>query len=153
MIRTPMLYVIAQFALFGIFFITYWTLPGSSTGILPTIGGISVAVAFAVLAAAGYEHLARNRSLPNITPTPQSQSGLITTGIYARIRHPIYTAVFAAFLGAALQHGHPLLFLFVGVLIVFFTFKSRYEEALLVDQFPTEYPAYRARTWRFLPFV
>lgn len=70
MIRTPMLYVIAQFALFGIFFITYWTLPGSSTGILPTIGGISVAVAFAVLAAAGYEHLARNRSLPNITPHP-----------------------------------------------------------------------------------
>jgi protein-S-isoprenylcysteine O-methyltransferase Ste14 len=42
--------------------------------------------------------------------------------------------------------------LFVAVVVVFF-FKSRGEERLMIEHFPDQYPAYRARVKALIPFV
>ena len=33
----------------------------------------------------------RNATLPNITPTPNARAALVESGVYAHVRHPIYT--------------------------------------------------------------
>ena len=75
---------------------------------------------------------------------------LVTTGIYAKVRHPMYTSVIMAVGGYALFFGSWLsLPLWLGVTI-FYVIKAVKEERLLENKFP-EYAAYRKRTWRLVP--
>ena len=109
-------------------------------------------IGFAVLMIAIWEHMRRNATLPNITPTPNAHVGLVDTGLYAYVRHPIYSGVLIGAVGVALAHGHLVPILVALVMIVFFTFKSRYEEGLLRAAYP-EYADYMTHTGRFLPFI
>lgn len=143
-------YVAFQFALFAALALALIVFPPGQTPLLRIIGLALIILAFAVLAAAVLEYRRANASLPNVTPTPDSHAGLVTSGIYARIRHPIYTSVLAGALGVALAHGHWLALLVALVMIPFFTAKSRYEETLLKAAYP-QYEAYMTRTGRFLP--
>jgi protein-S-isoprenylcysteine O-methyltransferase Ste14 len=78
---------------------------------------------------------------------------LVTGGPYRYVRHPIYSAILAMFLGSALAARH------VGGLVGFvlcfasFWIKLRQEEALMMRHFPGEYPAYCARVKALIPFV
>jgi protein-S-isoprenylcysteine O-methyltransferase Ste14 len=56
-------------------------------------------------------------------------------------------------LATAIQLGH--LAGMIGVLVVFvgFWIKSTYEEELMLKQFPDQYPAYRQRVKRIIPFL
>ncbi|NJL56045.1 isoprenylcysteine carboxylmethyltransferase family protein, partial [bacterium] len=83
-------------------------------------------------------------------PTPNERAALVQTGLYARIRHPIYTGVLITGIGAALAHGHIIILAIAAILAIFFTVKARYEESLLGVVYP-EYADYRQRTGRFLP--
>ncbi len=87
---------------------------------------------------------------PNITPEPKTHVPLVQTGIYSRIRHPIYTGVICIALGAALAHGHPVVLVIALAFIPFFTYKSMFEERLLRQQY-ADYEAYMLHTGRFLP--
>lgn len=145
-------YVIGQFILFGILAVALLVLPPGQTPLLRLIGLALMAAAFVVLGLAVLEFYSRNTTLPNVTPTPKQRAGLVETGIYRYVRHPIYTSVLSGALGAALAHGHVIPLLIALVLIVFFTAKSRYEESLLRAAYPT-YAAYMTRTGRFLPFL
>ena len=55
-------------------------------------------------------------------------------------------------LGVALAHGHIAVLLIALVMIVFFTFKSLYEESLLRAAYP-QYRDYMTRTGRVLPYL
>jgi protein-S-isoprenylcysteine O-methyltransferase Ste14 len=73
---------------------------------------------------------------------------LVTTGLYAKFRHPIYLFAQAAFFGVFLA-GHVWR---IGLLfIVLSSFgqmrRARREEAVLEHAFGEEYRAWRARTW------
>lgn len=83
-------------------------------------------------------------------PSPLADSKLIETGVYKFIRHPIYAGLILAFFGYAIvdDSGYKLL-ISVGLLIWFY-FKSRYEENLLIEKFP-EYLEYKKRSGRFFP--
>ena len=74
-------------------------------------------------------------------------SDLVTTGLYSRIRNPIY--VFGAFLvlGIIIWSGRPLLLLFFAVLIPAQIFRSRKESAVLEAKFGDEYRQYKQKTW------
>ena len=76
---------------------------------------------------------------------------LIQSGPYARVRHPIYTGMLLAMMGTALFVGEWRALL--GVLLVFVThwLKARREEALLAEQFGTQYLEYRERTGSLVP--
>jgi protein-S-isoprenylcysteine O-methyltransferase Ste14 len=69
----------------------------------------------------------------------------VTRGVYARLRHPIYTGIAVVIFGFVLR-GITRAGLIVGVVaLVYLWFKSRYEEKLLAARYP-EYEAYRKTT-------
>lgn len=83
----------------------------------------------------------------------KEQHELVIDGPYAFVRHPIYSGVLMLSLGAVTFHGHSYGF----IAFVFFTiglwYKSDQEERLLTDHFPQDYPNYRKRVRRFVPFI
>lgn len=89
-----------------------------------------------------------------LTPLPHPRDGarLVETGIYARVRHPIYGGIILGALGWGLATASPIALLVAVVVFVFYLLKSMREEAWLVTRFP-EYPRYRERTRRFMPWI
>ena len=85
-------------------------------------------------------------------PKPGEQAQLVRHGIYAVIRHPLYTSVIAAAMGWALVWQRWPALLVSVVLIPFFHAKTRREERWLREQFP-EYADYERRVRRFVPWL
>lgn len=106
----------------------------------------AVGIAFAIWAR---WHLGRNWSS---VPTLKEGHELVTSGPYARVRHPIYTGMLTAALGSALTLGGVALIAFVACCVAFL-WRVPVEERLMQQQFPNDYPAYRARTKALIPFV
>jgi protein-S-isoprenylcysteine O-methyltransferase Ste14 len=78
---------------------------------------------------------------------------LITSGPYALVRHPIYTGLLTMFVGTVIVLGHV-----AGIIAMPFVFgslwiKLRYEEKLMLKQFPNEYAAYQQCVKRLIPFI
>ena len=72
---------------------------------------------------------------------------LVTGGLYAKIRHPIYVFGTLAFLFVVLAlQGWPALIIWVIVILIQVT-RVRREERVLAETFGAEYTAYRSRTW------
>ncbi|MFW2382237.1 MAG: methyltransferase family protein [Acidimicrobiales bacterium] len=93
--------------------------------------------------------LGLGRSLtPSPMPMPESQ--LQTGGLYALVRHPIYTGVMALVVGVALGSGSIVRAGIAAATLLFFNIKARWEESRLVEKFP-EYPAYATTVPRFIP--
>ncbi len=78
---------------------------------------------------------------------------LVTSGPYAAIRHPIYTALILLFLGLALFIASAGAWIGLALVILSCWVKLRQEEALMLRQFPDSYPAYMARTRRLVPLL
>lgn len=78
--------------------------------------------------------------------TPQARR-LVTTGLYARIRNPIYVASPFLVIGLALvlDQWWPLLLLLA--LVPIQMLRARREAAVLHAAFGQEYERYRAQTW------
>ena len=85
-------------------------------------------------------------------PKPKSDGSLVTTGLYALVRHPIYAGLLAFAFGLALERGSLVSLLLSVALLVLLEFKSRREEAWLLERFP-EYAAYQKRVRKFVPGV
>jgi protein-S-isoprenylcysteine O-methyltransferase Ste14 len=76
---------------------------------------------------------------------------LIRSGPYRTLRHPIYSALLAMYLGTAVISGqaHAL----AGLVLAIFAYlrKTRMEEANLVNAFGERYEEYREQTWAIVP--
>lgn len=93
--------------------------------------------------------LGRNWGMPmSVKEAPE----LVTSGPYARVRHPIYTGVLLAIFGSLITVGFAWLLIFV-VAAAYFTYSATQEEKLLAQTFPDAYPAYKARTRMLVPFI
>jgi protein-S-isoprenylcysteine O-methyltransferase Ste14 len=64
---------------------------------------------------------------------------LVTTGLYSRIRHPIYFFSTFALLGTAICLGYRFFYVFVGVSVVAQLWRMRREEKVLREKFGQEY--------------
>lgn len=143
--------VAIQFTLFGMMTITLLGFPPQTIHPLLRLIGLGLAIAgpiFGIIAI--LEHARSNATLPKVVPTPNASVPLVRSGLYSRIRHPIYTGVLMTVTGAALAHGHIVNLCVALILVIFFTFKSRYEESLLRMNYP-DYAAYSQESGRFLP--
>ena len=77
---------------------------------------------------------------------------LVTTGPYARIRHPMYTGAFAWAVTVLLFTDHWGVGIgFLGFILFVVVFRVRSEEQALVEHFGDDYREYMARTGRFWP--
>jgi protein-S-isoprenylcysteine O-methyltransferase Ste14 len=77
---------------------------------------------------------------------------LVTTGPYRRVRHPIYTGVFAALVGTSLATGIAGL-IPTAVIFAYFVFSATQEETFLAEEFPETFPPYKRATKMLVPFV
>lgn len=88
----------------------------------------------------------------NLSPFPRPKKGakLITGGVFAFARHPIYSGILFMAFGVSVWLGSGYKLTIGLLLYVVLYFKSSYEEQRLIEAFP-DYPNYKRRTGRFFP--
>ena len=91
--------------------------------------------------------VARQQLGKSFTVSAQAKA-LVTTGLYSKIRNPIYFFGGIAFVGVFLAWGN--MYALVGVIVLYFvmqTLRARKESAVLEQAFGEEYRRYKASTW------
>jgi protein-S-isoprenylcysteine O-methyltransferase Ste14 len=78
---------------------------------------------------------------------------LVTTGPYARTRHPMYTVLNMFSFSMAMITSNLLVLFFAVLVILPFPWIAREEEDMLLETFGEDYREYMRRTGRFFPAV
>ena len=78
---------------------------------------------------------------------------LVTDGIYGVIRHPSYLGLFVNALGWGLAYRAGVGVAIAVMMLLVVLARIAAEERLLSESFGVEYDAYRARTWRLIPYI
>jgi len=120
-------------------------LPNSQTGIWIGIGVTACGMALAIWARS---HLGANWSA---AITILSSHSLVSTGPYARLRHPIYSGLLFAITGTALAQGEWRGLLALAIAFIVWSIKARKEESWLRDEFGAQFEEYSQRTGFLLP--
>lgn len=148
-------YVALQFVLIGLIFLS----PFQPLFRSPAWDGVppllyQVFGAFVVLYATLFAGRAAWALGKSLTPLPRPKEGarLVSAGVYAWIRHPIYTGVLGMGLGWSLAWRSSQALLMTALLFVLLDRKARREETWLAEAYPG-YTAYKRRTRRFLPWI
>jgi protein-S-isoprenylcysteine O-methyltransferase Ste14 len=105
------------------------------------IAGIAIAAPAFLLFVAARVELGRAFSVQAKATT------LVTTGLYSRIRNPIYFFGAVFILGIIIWLGRPWWLLIFAVLIPLQVVRSRKEERVLTEKFGTAYLDYKQKTW------
>ena len=134
-------------------FLLFLPIPGLRGAFLPPSPawppiGLAIQAASVALAVWSRRHLGRYWS-GRIEIKQEHE--LIRTGPYRLLRHPIYTAMLAMYLGTAVIDGH--FHALVGIAVVVFAYwrKIRMEEEKLREAFGARYDDYRSGTWGAIP--
>jgi protein-S-isoprenylcysteine O-methyltransferase Ste14 len=77
----------------------------------------------------------------------EGKGGLVTTGVYSKIRHPMYLGQILMLIGAPLFGDSFLTLILSPLLIVQLLVWRHLDEKELVKEFPEEHAAYRKKTW------
>lgn len=110
---------------------------------------IALSLASALFAAAAIRELGKQWSL---TARVLQGHELVTSGPFARVRHPIYSALLGMLVATGLALGSPLATLAaVAVYVLGTHLRARREERLLAELFGETYLAYARRVPRLLP--
>ncbi len=78
---------------------------------------------------------------------------LVIDGLYRHVRNPSYLGLLVSTLGWSLAFRSWVGVLLTALLLIPLIARMRAEEALLGEHFGAAYAAYRARTWRLVPWV
>lgn len=136
-LQTP---VLTLALLCGTLWLWFTQIDGSSWELHHTIGVALIAPSWLLWARARYDLGA------SFTGRAEARA-LITRGIYARIRHPIYVFGLVVRVGLFVFLGRPLLLLILIVTEPVQFIRARREERVLEAAFGEKYRAYKAGTW------
>lgn len=125
-----------------------WPMPSSQW--VPLFGFCLVVLGIGVAVAARYE-LGTNWANAYEYQVKKKQQ-LVTTGIYAYVRNPIYSGLVVAVIGAELV-VQSYLFIVCLVLVYGVYKQSKLEEKILEEHFGKEYTNYKKRSKMLIPFV
>ena len=136
--------VFSQFLLILIILLPLGT---PTQNLLLGVGVIVMGLGVAILAL--YENRLGNF---NIRPDIKEDATLVKSGIYAYIRHPMYTSVLIMMFGVVLLY--PVRFVVVSylLLVIILLLKLLYEESLWKAE-SSEYVEYMQQTKRLIPYV
>ena len=107
----------------------------------PRIAGLALAIPAFLLLGLARIQLGRAFSVQARAST------LVTTGLYARIRNPIYLFGSLTIAGILLWAGKPWLLLCFAILVPLQVYRSRKEEQVLTEKFGEAYLDYKRQTW------
>jgi protein-S-isoprenylcysteine O-methyltransferase Ste14 len=146
--------VAANLSAFGLFFPSLLIFSGSSDASM----ALSLALSGCLLALAGAALVLRSRaelgSAWSFVPKANQDTGLVTTGPYRLVRHPIYLGLALLAMGAALAFASwPALMIVLFGNIPTFAWRARAEEKLLSRTFGERYAVYRQRTKMIIPYL
>ena len=121
-----------------------------SKGFFSSILGVAI---FIVGAIVGLWALTHNQlGNFNIQPKLREGSKLITTGIYAWVRHPMYTSVIVMMLGFLVSTVSKIeIFLWL-MLVIVLLLKAKKEESLWLEH-DEAYESYKKSTKLFIPYI
>ena len=139
------LLVFAQVLVFTGFFLLPWREP---TALSLILGFILAAAGMAIV-------VVTFRSLGDAltaTPVPRSGAALRTHGVFAVVRHPIYSGVLLALLGLVIGVGSWWTLAWWLLAILFFLGKSRWEDSLLRAKHPGEWEIWAQGTPALIPY-
>lgn len=141
-------YVAIQFLLIALLF----TAPrqpepyGALSGAFSVLGLFVIGIGVVVLVMSFF---ALGKSL-TANPVPKEDGELVTTGLYARVRHPIYFGLLVLAFGVVLDAGWWPQVIIALMLYMLLNIKAQFEETLLAEKFPG-YKKYQLSTPRFFP--
>jgi protein-S-isoprenylcysteine O-methyltransferase Ste14 len=146
--------VVANLSVFGLFFPSLLIFSGSSEASI----ALPLALAGCLLALAGAALVLRSRAelgpAWSFVPKADEGTGLVTTGPYRVVRHPIYLGLALLAMGEALAFGSwPALVIVLSGIVPTFAWRARAEEKLLNRTFGQRYAVYRQRTKMIVPYL
>lgn len=108
----------------------------------------------AVLIAEGFCMILFSFLKIGVIPSLRKSTGLITSGTYGIVRHPIYSGTLSIYLGLALSLNALVSLCYFPVSVFLYYLTTVYEERGLVAAYPEEYPSYQTRVkGRIVPSV
>jgi len=131
------------------FFITLMLLPLSHSVSYKIFASVFLLLGLSVGLLAILKHPRKNF---NIRPDIKENCLLMTDGIYAYIRHPMYFSVIVSMLGVLLLKFSTLELVLYTLLVVNMLVKMFYEESLWHCE-GTEYKEYSKNTKRLIPYI
>jgi protein-S-isoprenylcysteine O-methyltransferase Ste14 len=137
--------VALQFGLLAL--LAYWVVAGDRLD-EPPLAALALVAAGTAL---GAWALSANRPGNfNIRPQPKAGGALVQHGPYRWVRHPMYSSLLLAGMGAAFWAGQLAAWFTLGGLTLVLAAKATVEERAMIARHP-DYRAYRKRSWRFVP--
>jgi len=134
-------------ALIGTFLITMVVLfPRRELSFAAGVASTLLLLAGNALAIYVLTHLGRSFSI-----MPEAR-GLVTSGLYRYVRHPLYLAEMIAAIGTVIQFASSWTAVILAVQIAFQLRRMRNEEIVLMEIFPG-YAAYKEKTARIIPGI
>jgi protein-S-isoprenylcysteine O-methyltransferase Ste14 len=127
---------------------------GSSEALM----ALPLALSGCLLALAGAALVFRSRTelgpAWSLVPRADQGIGLVTTGPYRIVRHPIYLGLILLAMGQALAFGSsPALIIALFGIVPTFAWRARAEENLLSRTFGERYTVYQQQTKMIVPYV
>ena len=90
----------------------------------------------------------------SLVPTTDQGTGLVTTGLYRLIRHPIYLGLSMLAMGQALAFSSwPAVLAVFSAIVPTFVWRAYAEEKLLTEMFGDRYCHYRGQTKMMIPYL
>jgi protein-S-isoprenylcysteine O-methyltransferase Ste14 len=78
-------------------------------------------------------------------------TGVVSTGAFRYVRHPLYLGCILFYLGLAVSTASMLALALLVIIGIFYNFLAGYEEKLLEKKFGEEYRQYQHKTGKWLP--
>src|SRR6185437_1842694 len=149
--RAPM---VAHFIALGLLFLSLLISSSSPAGfiaLLLALSGSLLALAGAALVVICHGELGAAWSF---APKADQSTGLVTTGPYRLVRHPIYLGLALLVMGEALAFGSwPALLIALSGIVPTLAWRARAEENVLSRTFGERYEVYRQRTKMIIPHL
>jgi len=146
--------VVANVTAFAWFFSVLLTLPGTMVG----YAALVLALTGCILTVAGAAVVLRSRMelgpAWSLAPIAHEATGLVTTGPYRVVRHPIYLGLSMLALGQALAFASwPAFLVLLAGIIPTFVWRAAAEEKVLTATFGNRYALYQTQTKMIIPHL